>query len=289
MPEYKTISLYKKSVEILFDDSLDEKGEKKHAYYLNDNGKKKRLAGVTTFCGIIDKPQLIGWAVGVTVDFLRDHIDYLKTGQLESEEILKMAKDESNRVKKDAGELGSVIHKWIEQYIKGEEPEMPNDERVIIGVNAFLDWVDATGAKFIWSEKIVYSKKYGFVGTADFGVTFTKGKLKGKKLLGDIKTGNDIYEEVKLQTSAYKEADEEEAGKKLYDGRIVLRVSKEDEDEYQTRMAKKKYLKTIPPYQVFEAVYLDNDEGECKRDYSAFIAALNLYRWKSAAKNFKLN
>lgn len=288
MPEYKSVKLYRNSVEILFDDSLDEKGEKKHAYYLNVGGKKKRLAGSTTFCGIIDKPGLIGWAVGVTVDFLRDHMEYLRNGQVSPEEILKMAKEESNRIKKDAGDIGTAIHKWIEQYIKGEEPEMPNDDRVITGVNAFLEWVEEAKVKFIWSEKMVYSKKYGFVGTADCGLKIGKGPLKGKTLLGDVKTANDLHEEVKMQTASYKEADEEEAGKKLYDGRIVIRLSKESEDEYYERMSKKN-LRSIPPYKVFEVVYLDEDPEECKRDYDAFINALSLYRWKSAAKNFKLN
>ena len=286
MPEYKSISLYKGKVEILFDDSIDDKGEKRHIYYLNEGGKKKRLAGVTTYCSILDKPALLGWAVGVTVDFLRDHLDYLKTGQLSSEEILKMAKDESNRVKTEAGDIGSLIHKWIEEYIKGNNPDMPEDDRVIIGVNAFLDWVDEVGAKFLWSEKILYSKKYQFVGTGDFGVKITKGPLKGKKLLGDTKTGNSIYEEVKMQTAAYLKADEEEAGKELYDGRIVLRVSKEDEQEYITRM-EKKGLKTFPPYMPFEAIYLDNEPGACDADFEAFICAMSLYRWKAAAKNFK--
>lgn len=287
MPDYKSIKLYKGSVEILFDDSLDEKGDKKHAYYLKEDGKMKRLAGVTTYCGVLDKPFLIPWAVGVTVDFLRDHLEYLKTGQLSSEEILKMAKDESNRVKNDAGNLGTTIHKWIEEYIKGNNPEMPEDERAIIGVNSFLDWVEENDAEFYGSEKIVYSKENGFVGTLDFQVKVRKGELKGKKLLGDIKTGNSIYEEVKMQTAGYKAADEEEAGKKLYDGRIVLRVSKEDEEEYIARMKKKKNIKIIPPYQAFEAVFLDNDPDEFKKDYSAFLKCIDLYRWKQSASKFK--
>jgi hypothetical protein len=285
MPDYKTINLYKGTVEILFDDSLDAKGEKKHAYYLKEDGKMKRLAGVTTYIGILDKPALINWAVNVTVDFLRIHLDYLKTGQLSSEEILRMAKDESNRIKNEAGDLGSAIHKWIEEYISGNNPPMPQDDRVITGVNAFLDWLDEVKAKFIWSEKVLYSKKHKFVGTGDFGVKIGAGPLKGLTLLGDIKTGNSIYEEVKMQTAAYKSADEEEAGKKLYDGRIVLRVSKESEDEYIERMEKKG--KNYPPYQVFEAVYLDNDPGQFDEDFKAFLNCMSLYRWKQAASKFK--
>ena len=286
MPEYKTINLYNNTVEILFDDSLNAKGEKKHAYYLKENGKMQRLAGVTTYCGILDKPALIPWAVGLTVDFIREHIDLIKSGKFSSDEILKLAKEESERVKNDAGDIGSKIHKWIEEFIKGNNPEMPNDDRVITGVNAFLDWVDEVKAKFICSEKIVYSKKNRFVGTLDFTVKIGAGPLKSKKLLGDTKTGNSIYEEVKLQTAAYQGAEEEEAGKKLYDGRIVLRVSKESEEEYLERM-QKKGTKNIQPYQVFEAVFLDNDPEEFGRDYSAFIKVMEIYRWKQAASKFK--
>lgn len=284
--EYKSIKLYNGTVEILFDDSLDAKGEKKHAYYLLENDKKVRLAGVTTYIGVLDKPALINWAVNVTVDFLRMHIDYLKTGQITTEEILRMAKEESNRIKNEAGDLGSAIHKWIEEYVKGNNPEMPQDDRVITGVNAFLDWMDEVKGKIICSEKIVYSKQNRYVGTLDFGIKIGAGPLKGKTLLGDIKTGNSIYEEVKMQTAAYQVADEEEAGKKLYDGRIVLRVSKEDESEYMARM-KKKDLKVIPPYQVFEAIFLGNDNNQLEQDYNAFLNCMSLYRWKQAASKFK--
>lgn len=286
MPDYKITKLYKNTVEILFDDSLDTKGKKKHIYYLRENGKMKRLAGVTTYIGILDKPALINWAVNVTVDFLRMHIDYLKTGQLSTEEILKMAKDEAERIKNEAGDLGSAIHKWIEEYVKGNNPEMPHDERVLTGVNAFLDWLDEVKGKIIYSEKMIYSKKHGYVGTIDFGIKIGAGPLKGKTLLGDTKTGNSIYEEVKMQTAGYQHADEEEAGKKLYDGRIVLRVSKESEDEYIERMEKKK-LNNYPPYQVFEAVYLDNDPGQFEEDFNAFLNCMSLYRWKQSASKFK--
>jgi hypothetical protein len=273
MPNYKEIKLYNGEIVVLFN-------EEKHQYWIKEP-KMRRLAGVTTICGILNKPFLIPWAVNTTIDYVKKNIDVLQSGTVSGNDILEMARNESDRIKTDSADLGKAIHKWVEDYIMGRQPEMPEDERIMIGVSSFLDWEKENKIKYLWSEKVVYSKKHGFVGTADIGVQSGK-----KKYLVDLKTGNSLYPEVKLQTSAYAKASEEENGIK-FDGRWALRLSKETEEEYYERMGKKN-LKSIPPYKVFDAVFLDEDPEEMERDYNSFINALNLYEWqKSADKIFR--
>ena len=43
---------------------------KTHSYYLEVNGEKKRMTGVTTILGVISKPFLIPWAANMAVDYI---------------------------------------------------------------------------------------------------------------------------------------------------------------------------------------------------------------------------
>jgi hypothetical protein len=196
-------------------------------------------------------------------------------------ELLELARHESDKQRDLAAEIGSAIHKWIEQYIKDERPEMPDDPKVLEGVNSFLEWKEKENIVFEWSERVVYSKKHKYVGTADIGI-----RKDGLLYLADIKTGNNLYEEVKIQTAAYLMALKEET-KQDYAGRYAIRISKETEEEYIKRMEDKNTSRRNPiqikPYKIFEAVYLDENKKSLAKDYEAFLSAQKLYEWKSTA------
>lgn len=266
------INLYNGTVKIEFIES-------NHSYWLLENGKRKRLTGTTTYCGVLNKPFLIPWAVNTTIDYVRDHIELLQNGAISGDSILEMARQESDRLKEESADLGKAIHKWVEDYIMGRKPEMPDDDRIMLGVNSFLEWVDDHKVKFLWAEKVCYSRQYGYVGTADIGI-----EIKKKMYLVDIKTGNAIYPEVKLQTSAYAKAIEEEKGKP-FAGRWAVRLSKETEDEYYQRL-EKKGLKKIPPFKIFEAIMLDENPDEMHSDFKNFLHAMDLVNWQKEATKF---
>jgi hypothetical protein len=266
MPEFTEHKLYNGEVTIHFYPNS-------HAYYLLENGKKKRLCGVTSFLGILDKPALIPWAVKTTVEYIRKNLDQL---QNDPSELLKSAKEEANRQKDIAAEIGHAIHKWIEQHIKNENPEMPEDEKVLQGVINFIDWVNDNKIEFIHSEKVVYSRTHGFIGTLDIVIT-----INGKLYMLDIKTGNGIYSEVKAQTAAYLMAEQEESGTE-YAGRYVLRISKETEEDYIKRMEEKGKI-DYPAFKPIEPIFLDDSEGELENDFMGFLNVMNSYRWKQNA------
>lgn len=271
MADSTIIKLYKGKVQIKFFPASH--------IYMVDN---KRVSGATTFIGILDKSRaLVPWATGLYTDFLTPSV-----GSILTEAMLIEGEFKHEERKEEAAGIGSEIHQWVEEYIKnklgvGPAPDMPSTKQVQIGVNAFLDWEKAHKVKFISSERIVYSKKYGYVGTMDI-----EAKVDGKLCLIDLKTSNGLYNTVRLQTAAYVKADEEESGK-AYQGRWAIRLAKEDEGEYINRMksknAKREKLgkKTfeVKPYQVFEAQYLDEEMAFIDRDFKAFLAAKELYRW----------
>lgn len=253
-----------------------------HIYYVNG----ERRVGVTTILGIIDKSRpLIIWATDLARDFL---LGCISQGMAIQEEHIHEAAGLHEVRKKEAAAIGDEVHHWIELYVQGKPTEMPESREAQIGVNAFLDWEAAHKVKFLSSERVVYSLKNKFIGKMDI-----EAKVDGQLCLIDIKTSNGIYNTYGLQTAAYVRADEEESTRK-YKGRWIIRVSKETEADYIARMAKKnasrlrKGSSTVefPPYQVFEANYLDENPKNLDRDYKAFLAAQALYEWNKETDTF---
>jgi len=231
LKEYK---LYKGKELIRFDDE-------RHWFY---DGKGNPLLSVTAITGVVDKsPALMGWAVNQMGDYL------LNSGKKKiTQEIIEKAKKEYRRIKREAADVGSLIHEWVSDWILGKEPEMPDDERVINGITAFLKFQKEHKIKWLESERIVYSRKYKFAGILD-----AVGKQGKDLLLVDFKSSNGIYEEMRFQVAGYQIAWEEETGKK-FDKRLILRFGKNDGE-----------------FEVFE---LNDDE----KDKKAFLACLTLKR-----------
>ncbi len=245
-----------------------------HRYTVNG---KPTSGSVTGILGIKDKSSgLVPWAVGLAVDHLL--VTFNKNKTLIEEDFL-FAEDLHTNKKQEAANVGSIVHDWIEQYVKGREIEMPEMEEAQIGVNAFLDWERANKVVFKSSERAVYSRKHDFIGKMDI-----EARVNGKLCLIDIKTSNDIRNEYYMQTAAYVRADEEESGKE-YQGRWIIRVAKETKKQYESRMAEKNAKRVkkgkepieFPPYKVFEAMFLDDEATNMERDYKAFLACKTVF------------
>ena len=171
----KEFSLYKGKCKVKFYPNS-------HKYLVNN----KLVSGsVTGILSVFDKSQvLINWATELFRDYLLDEIgiDNIK------EEHIYTGCDLHFERKQKAADIGNAIHLWCSQYIKGEKPEMPEEKEVQIGVNAFMDWINANKVKFISSERAVYSKKYDYIGMLDI-----EAKINGKLMLIDLKSSNGIY------------------------------------------------------------------------------------------------
>lgn len=191
-----------------------------HRYQLE--GRKDYLIGVTTATGMLDKSRaLMIWASKLTKDFL---IEALEKGEDINQELIEMATNLHNVKRDEAATSGALVHAWAEAYIKGQNPEVPENENVRNGVLAFLKWVNENGAKFVASEKRVYSKKYEYVGTMDCIFTLEK---EGHKIIhaGDFKTSSGIYTEMAMQVAAYQQAETEEHGT-IYGDKYILKFDK---------------------------------------------------------------
>lgn len=239
----KVIELYKGKVHIEF-------FERYHQYFLvKKNGEREKLKSVTSATSVIDKSgALIGWAVKLGRVFLTEK---LESGEIITIEHIETAAKLHAQKKKEAADLGTAVHDWAEHYIKSKlarkpKPELPEDERILNGVIAFLKWEKEHKVKFVASELLVYSKKHNYVGLMD-----AKAIIDGKLACVDFKTSNGIYDEFRLQVAAYRQADAEES-KSKYQSTWIVRFGKDDGE--------------------FEA----HEILDHKKDFEAFVCALGL-------------
>ena len=266
-----------------------------HKYFVSvDGGPFKQKPGVTTLIGIKDKSMPLGkWYQQITADFLLNLVD--RGVPLDYELAIEAAVQNELLLMK-AVDIGTEAHEWCEHFIrhqlkeKGFEkiPDMPKRKGAVEGVNGFLEWWEQNDIKPHATEKVVYSLKNDYIGTLDIDVNI--GKIRS---LVDLKTSNGLYNSVRLQTTGYKDADEEEQGKLVYKQRWAVRLAKFTEADYLKKEARKNEIRKIiarlrgwnyteyppRPHVAFEAMCLDLEKEDMERDREGFAYAMGLYRW----------
>ena len=126
---------------------------------------------------------------------------------------------------KKSAERGNAIHKDIEEWIKGENPEEIYKETY-----NFIKWLEGSGYTVIDSEYIVNNDVVA--GKVDL---LLKDNATGELVIADIKTTSAIhYESIAWQLSIYKALGGEDINKAL-----VLHFNKESELEVRDITLKK--------------------------------------------------
>lgn len=225
-----------------------------HRYQLEGQGGF--LISVTAVTGLVDKSGiLMHWATRLAQDYL--------TLKLESGDVITVQDVEAacaqHRIKKEeAADTGTAVHTWIQEFIAGNKPVVPEDEQVKSGVLAFLKWKTEKDIHFVESEKRVYSKLHDYVGNCD--IIFTVGN-DPTKYFGDFKTSKGVYPEFWMQIAAYRGAYEEEFGGEFGDnhllhfnketGNFAVHTKSTHEEDYNAflgLLATKKWLKKNDTY-----------------------------------------
>lgn len=247
--------LYKGKIILGFDDS-------KHAYSVDG----KPVWGVTSIVGVIAKPALMYWAVNQAINFLQDNLQAGKIyDEMQIKNLLTEAKSAHTKAKNGAADIGTMIHEWIEKFLKaGLErkplPKKPLNKEMKNAIDGFLDWTKKNKVKFLASEQKIYSRKYKYAGTLD-----AEAMVNGKRAIVDFKTGSRLYPEYFLQSTAYLYARREETGEKYDGGVYTLRLSKESKE------------------QEIEAFEVRKSEN-LTENFRAFLGCLVLYRWQMENK-----
>lgn len=207
-----------------------------HKYQIFHKGVEKfGTRGVTTVLGVLDKPSLVQWAANECNKYW---VDGLSKGPIDEILIATLAKEAPKQwlnTRDKAGQIGTLVHLWIEQWInykmgKGEKPLTPQNLNMQQAVLKFLQWEKDNVDTYISSEEKVYSLKYNIAGTLDFLYIDKKGVL----CLGDLKTSNGIWPTFPLQLAAYRYMLEEAEAycspniTKLPTKMVIVRVGKDD-------------------------------------------------------------
>lgn len=119
-----------------------------------------------------------------------------------------------------AADIGTAVHSFAEQCLKGLRPPLPTDPGAQNSARAFLRWLSAHDVKPVHCERVCYSKKHGYCGTLD-----CEAVVDGQLTLIDFKTSSKIHGDDRLQLAAYQQARTEETGQRYR--RIVLRLDKQ--------------------------------------------------------------
>lgn len=192
----KETKLYNGTITIRFDDE-------KHKYW-NDEGTP--LVSTTGATKVLDKPALLGWVAKEMGVFMKQKWNVKKQWTEEEKiELIERAKKEYRFISGRAADIGTEIHKWASDWILGKKPEMPDNEKVVNGITAFLKFQKEHNPKWILSERLLYSKKHEVGGTMDAVA------IIGKCLCPiDFKSSTGIYDEMRFQVAGYQMKLEEE-------------------------------------------------------------------------------
>jgi hypothetical protein len=169
--------------------------------------KGKSYPSSTTITGQLDKSgPLTYWAAGCAGDYVIDKVHSTKT--LTRSKVIGFAEESKKKfrsVLQKAGDIGSSVHKAIEFYLKNdkEEPHI-DDDKVLAGFVAFLEWADKHHLENARAEVTVYGRNYA--GTLDCLCT-----IDGMPCILDFKTSKapkngKPYEEWRLQVASYRAA-----------------------------------------------------------------------------------
>ena len=246
-----------------------------HEYLLVVDKKLIGIPSVTQIAHILDKSSaLLPWACKMMQEKLLRLLAGKDLKTLPTEELEKLiteSKSAHRDKKEEAADIGSIAHKWIEEYIKlilsdpfknFEIPLLPDNEKSANCVRAALDWMVKHNVQWVSTETKVYSRTYKYAGTMD-GLAYVDScddrkccpnEFKHRLSLIDWKSSNYLYLEFLLQVAAYQFAYEEESGNSVED-RWIIRLGKENGKVEPWHLEKKDY----------------------EEDLDAFLSALDLF------------
>lgn len=240
-----TTYLYNRSVPLVFDDD-------KHHYTIEG----RTIDGVTSILKILDKPALIPWAVKMCATYIEENLPVgVPIDELQKKQLIDESKKIYRKKSTDAADHGTLLHEWIEKWIKGQNPEPFTNEILRASADQFVKWATENKVEFKSSERKIYSKEHDYCGTADIF-----GRIDGKSFVGDLKTSSGIYDEMLLQISAYAGAVEEEFGAPSELG-VIIRCGKDGSFEVKTWT-----------------------QEELEAAYKAFLGTLTVYRFLKQLK-----
>lgn len=154
------------------------------------------VPSVTNIIGVLDKPALPRWAAKMVAENAwKMRHSLVEMGEAECIDVLKGSPwRKSNR----AADRGTTVHDYLHAAAESVELVELEGEAAAYKVGAD-DFLDRYKPQFVRTEFTVFGD--GYAGTADFMAV-----ICGRLVIGDYKTGKDLYPEVALQLAAIRHA-----------------------------------------------------------------------------------
>jgi len=236
---------------------------------------------VTGVLSMQDKSgALVHWATNCLYEYAKAAVaslpEPIKRGAITA--MLTRAMKDWRRVKDEKADIGSVVHRVLEQELlaragKADHPKLPLvadpilapglDEEMIAQANncikAGFQFFDEHHIELIATEAVRWSPKYGYLGTGDLVAMYD-----GVRASLDYKSGKRIYPSVWLQLAAYQKAWEEEFPEQPIEKRVAINVGRDGILSTQER-----------------------DNTTIQQDFAAFLGLLRIWRWNEENKDYK--
>ena len=213
-----------------------EFNQEKHVYIHNN----EYVVGMSTILGKLASPMLENWKINNIVNAIKKEMERQEIPIDKIQDIVLNAKTNAKKQGDNILNIGSMVHKFCEMWLKGEKFAEPSDPVVKSCFDKFKKFWKKHKLKLAESEKILYSER-GFCGTLDLVAIDPKGNL----WLIDIKTSKGIFINMILQVHGYKLAYEEQTGKKI-NKMYIVRLPKDNADfEARQILYKKEHIKAF--------------------------------------------
>ena len=213
-----------------------EFNKEKHVYIHNN----QYIVGMSTILGKLASPMLENWKIANQINAIKKEMERHGIPIDKIETIILNAKTNAKKQGDSILNIGSMVHKFCEMWLKGEKFTEPSDPVVKACFDKFKKFWKKHKLKLVESEKILYSER-GYCGTLDLVAIDPKGNL----WLIDIKTSKGIFINMVHQVHGYKLAYEEQTGKKI-NKMYIVRLPKDNGDfEARHILYKKEHLKAF--------------------------------------------
>ena len=221
---------------------------------------RELYTGVTTILGVRSADWLKFWTTKRNYEYMMENWDIRKLyTQKEKEDLLLKAKNAHAQRSKEALNTGKKAHLWIEHYLDGKNPPVPQDEKLKNSISSFIEYEKQHKIDWLLSEFVVCSEVYKYAGTLD-----AYAVVDGKKTLIDFKTSNHFSEDMFIQTAGYQNCLEEMG--EIPEQRMIIRIPKDGTK-----------VETL----VVPTVY--------KFDRETFLHLREVHRWNVYIQNLKNN
>ena len=232
-----------------------EEFKKDQGYYIENIWYPR----VTKICDIKSKPAL-----------------YYFYGQAESYEA-------ANRQKQKAASEGKVVHEIVESFILHRPIMVPEEYQGI--KQAFEDFLKnySLFSKAEWLEKKVKHSGHRYAGTFDI-----IGEINNHFALIDIKTSASVYDDYRLQTSAYFYALGEEPWLLDFNGRKII-LPREIEKRYILRIGQKRICEKCGAIMRVKKMgdKIENGNPNCEHKFGGIMGEWELKEFENHEEDFK--